>query len=149
MRNDADALFHLYNIELANVYDLQILEVAVRRSSNIRVRLVSGLGSAIERYVNPPAEWARIKNVGAALCFPDKGGSYDVVEQRPLDPRIIAYAAQDVGLLFQLERTLEGRIGHFGQNWNGRVTSVSAARVREAHGPYSGRGSHRAVAPNV
>jgi exonuclease 3'-5' domain-containing protein 1 len=149
VRNDADALFHLYNIELANVHDLQVLEVAVRRSSKIPVRLVCGLGSAIERYVNPPAEWARIKSAGAALCFPDKGGSYDVVEQRPLDARIIAYAAQDVGLLFQLERTLEDRIGYFGQNWKARVASVSAARVREALEPYSGHGQHRALAPDV
>ncbi|KAF9479763.1 hypothetical protein BDN70DRAFT_913050 [Pholiota conissans] len=149
VRNDADALIHLYGIELANTYDLQLLEVAVRRSCNLRVRLVSGLGKAIETYIKPPAQWEQVKRAGAALCFPDKGGSYDAFEKRPLDARVIEYAAQDVSLLFELEKILEGRIGSFGNDWMGRVSQASAARVHEAYGAYAGHGQHRALAPTV
>lgn len=146
---DADALYHLYNVDLANVYDLQLLEVAARRSQGLQVRLVSGLKRTIDTYIHPPAEWLRVKDVGAALCFPDKGGSYAVIEQRPLDPRILAYSAQDVELLFELESILVGTMGSVGKNWVAGVVRASAARVREAYGPYTGQGMHRAIAPAI
>lgn len=144
---DADALHHLCGIELANVCDLQLLEVATRRSHNLRVKLVSGLRKAIDKYIQPPEEWLRVKNAGAALCFPDKGGSYDVFEKRPLDPRILAYSAQDVACLFQLKDVLDAKMGRFGNDWKARVAQASAARVREAYDPYTGCGPHRALAP--
>lgn len=146
---DADALYHLYNIDLANVYDLQLLEVAARRSRGLHVRLVSGLKRTIDTYIHPPAEWLRVKDAGAALCFPNKGGSYAIFEQRPLDARILAYSAQDVALLFELGRVLEGTMGGVGQNWLAGVGRASAARVREAYGPYTGHSMHRAIAPVI
>ncbi|KAF8958158.1 ribonuclease H-like domain-containing protein [Flammula alnicola] len=150
VRNDADALLHLYGVELENVCDLQVLEVAVRRSRKIRVKVVSGLGKTIETYLTPPPEWQRIKSEGAALCFPDKGGSYEVFERRPLDERVLAYAAQDVALLFKLEDILESRIGFIGKNWKRRVMNVSAARVHEAHNTtYARHGKHRTIAPII
>jgi len=107
VRNDADALWNLYGVDIANAYDLQVLEVAVRRSSRLQVKLVSGLAKTIDRYLSPPLEWQRVKEAGSKLFRPDLGGSYEVFEERPLDPRLAQYAAQDVSLLFQLEATLE------------------------------------------
>ncbi|KAF9479765.1 hypothetical protein BDN70DRAFT_932292 [Pholiota conissans] len=152
VRNDADALFHLFDIRLANVYDLQLLEVAVRRSHKIYAPVVTGLGKTLEQYIvpGPPAEWAEVKEIVSALCYPSKGGSYEILEQRPLDPRLIVYAAQDVALLSQLHGALEARIGRKGNDWKGRVARASAARVSEAFGPYAGRtGKHRILAPKI
>ncbi|KDR77140.1 hypothetical protein GALMADRAFT_246361 [Galerina marginata CBS 339.88] len=149
VRNDADALFNLYAIELENTYDLQLLKVAARRSSKIRVRFVSGLGKTIDTYLCPPSEWKRIKDAGALLFAPEKGGSYEVFESRPLDERIQAYAAQDVALLFDLQLVLESRLGFADEDWKRRILSASASRVAEAHSQfYSGHGQHRAVAPS-
>ncbi|CAA7261157.1 unnamed protein product [Cyclocybe aegerita] len=149
VRNDADALYNLYQISLANICDLQLLEVAVRRSANLKVRLVSGLAKTIETYISTQAQWQRIKEEGVALFRPEKGGSYEVFERRPLDPRIIAYSAQDVALLFRLEMVLISRMGTFGKDWKRRVMQASASRVGEAHSlSYPGNGKHRAIAPS-
>ncbi|KAF8878162.1 ribonuclease H-like domain-containing protein [Gymnopilus junonius] len=148
VRNDADALFNLFAIDISNAYDLQLLEVAVRRSSKLRVKFLSGLGKAIEVYLNPPADWKYIKEKGITLFQPNKGGSYDIFEKRPLDPTILAYCAQDVALLFKLKAALEGELGLQGSMWKEKIVRLSAARVAEAHSHYyAGNGKHRAIAP--
>ena len=122
----------------------------MRRSSGIHVRLISGLAKTIERYLSPPLEWRLVKETGSRLFRPDLGGSYEVFEKRPLDPRLIQYAAQDVSLLFQLEATLENLIGRVGVNWTGRVAAASARRVAESkQAIYVGKGPQRIQAPSI
>ena len=147
VRNDADALFNIYGIELANVYDLQLVDVASRRSRNIPTKFVSGLTKCIDLYVSPPNAWKEVKEAGNRLFLPEKGGSYTIFETRPLDPRILAYCAQDVALLFQLEAEMKRTI--VGKGWEKRILRGSANRVRESKSfTYDGRnGRHRAIAP--
>jgi len=150
VRNDADALWNIYQIELANVYDLQLLEVASRRSRNLPSKIVIGLSQCIESYVGPPNAWKEVKEAGINLFSPAKGGSYTIFETRPLDSRIIAYCAQDVALSFQLEaaikRTMIGRKNW--KRWDERVTFGSANRVAESKSPnYSRGGKKRVFAP--
>lgn len=146
VRNDADALYNIYEIELANVYDLQLVDIARRRSNNIPTKFVSGLSRCIELYVNPPNAWKEVKAAGNRLFSPEKGGSYTIFEQRPLDPRILAYCAQDVALMFQLEAAMERMV--VGKNWEKRVLIGSANRVAESKSSiYPGQGRHRAIAP--
>lgn len=122
------------------------MDVANRRSRNIPTKYVSGLAKCIELYVGPPKEWKEVKEAGIRLFLPEKGGSYTIFEQRPLDPRILEYCAQDVALMFQLEaemkRTLQGK------GWDRKVLLGSASRVAESKSSdYSGKGRHRAIAP--
>jgi len=150
VRNDADALWNAYQIDLANVYDVQLLDVASRRSRNITTRFINGLARCIELYLNPPNEWKTVKEAGHALFSPKKGGSFAIFEQRPLDARILAYCAQDVALLFQLEAAIKGRMGISGSGWEERIMHCSASRVAEAKRPYydgPANGKHRAIAP--
>jgi len=148
VRSDADALYNLFQVDMKNTYDLQLLEVAARRASKLRVKFISGLGKTIEQYLAPPAEWKRIKEEGTALFAPDRGGAYEIFEQRPLDPRILLYCAQDVSLLFDLEAILENRIRGSPERWHDRVVFASSQRVNESHSRFfSGRGPHRAIAP--
>ncbi|KAF8156035.1 hypothetical protein B0H34DRAFT_771872 [Crassisporium funariophilum] len=150
VRNDADALFNIYNINIANVYDLQLLDLAVQRSAGRPMRFVNGLARSIDAYLQPPLEWMRVKEEGVALFAPEKGGSYEIFDKRPMDPRIIAYCAQDVALLFELETGMEQRMGRVGKNWKSRVTTASAGRVGEARSSiYQGKGRHRAIAPMI
>lgn len=152
VRNDADALFHLYEVDMKGVYDLQLLELAVRRTAGERTKYLHGLGKSIECYVKPTEDWKNIKNAGVALFSPEKGGSYSVFKKRPLDPRILAYCAQDVTLLFELEMALEGRLGVWARNsnWDNRIVAASTQRVSQARsGKYMGQGRHRALAPFI
>lgn len=149
VRADADALWNLYGVKVANVYDLQLLEVAMKRSLGNTSPYVTGLGTVIEVYLGAPGEWKKVKEEGIKLFLPHFGGAYEIFEQRPLDPRIIAYSAQDVALLFDLRRILEGRMGVLMPNWKNGVIQASPDREAEARQPYQGKGRHRAIAPRI
>jgi exonuclease 3'-5' domain-containing protein 1 len=126
---------------------LQLVDVANRRSRNIPTKFVSGLSRCIELYVGPPNEWKKVKEAGNRLFSPENGGSYSVFEQRPLDPRILEYCAQDVALMFQLEAAMKRTIQ--GEGWEKRILLASANRVAESKSSnYDGpQGRHRAIAP--
>ncbi|KAF9558293.1 hypothetical protein CPC08DRAFT_709743 [Agrocybe pediades] len=150
VRNDADALYNLYQVDMKNTYDLQLLEVAARRAQKLRVKFICGLSKAITTYLSPPSSVTQIKEDGLVLFLPEKGGSYEVFERRPLDPRIILYCAQDVAVLFQLEAVLESKIRGSLEGWHGRVVKASVKRVNEAHSrSYDGDGPHRTIAPKM
>ena len=148
VRNDADALWNIYRIDLANVYDLQLLDIASRRSRRIPIRIVNGLAKCIEHYVKPRKEWKKVKEEGKALFAPVNGGSYAIFEQRPLDARILAYCAQDVALMFQLEAAMKRKMGNKGKGWDERIVVASANRVAESkNSKYEGRAASRIIAP--
>ncbi|KAF8650317.1 hypothetical protein AX16_005302 [Volvariella volvacea WC 439] len=148
VRNDSDALYSLYGIGLSNVYDLQILELAVRLSNGRRVNLITGLRRAIQEFLIPPQDWVKVKETGNSLFAPEKGGKYEVFETRPLDPRLIAYCAQDVTLLYILREAMRSRMGTKGLGWEQRVCNESYARVMAATQPnYLPDGPHKIMAP--
>ncbi|KAK7052130.1 ribonuclease H-like domain-containing protein [Favolaschia claudopus] len=139
LRNDSDALFNLFGVTLANVYDLQLLEVAVRWSNvGVCPRFVKGLVSSLENYLAPlksameMRKWTRVKEAGLILFAPEHGGKYEVFEQRPLALALVDYCAQDVASLHELETVLHQRIGRRGSNWEARVRAESEVRVRVA-----------------
>ncbi|KAJ7779269.1 ribonuclease H-like domain-containing protein [Mycena metata] len=155
VRNDSDALFNLFGITLANVYDLQLLEVAVRSSQPGRPpRFLKGLVPSLETYVAPlksaavVRNWGRVKEAGLRLFAPERGGRYEVFEERPLAPAVAEYCAQDVALLHDLEIALKRMIGSAGRNWEQRIYAESLVRVgcaRQAN--YVPRGQHKALVP--
>ena len=122
------------------------MDIAHRRSRNIETKYLTGLTKCIELYVGPPDTWKKVKEAGICLFLPEKGGSYAVFEQRPLDPRILAYCAQDVALMFELEAGMKSTIE--GKGWEKRIILGSASRVAESKSSnYNGQGRHRAIAP--
>lgn len=122
------------------------MDIARKRSRNISAKFVSGLTKCIEQYVGPSSAWKEVKEAGNRLFSPEKGGSYTIFEQRPLDPLILAYCAQDVALMFQLETAMERTI--VGKGWEERILLGSANRVAESKSSsYAGQGRHRAIAP--
>ncbi|KAJ7238085.1 ribonuclease H-like domain-containing protein [Mycena haematopus] len=155
VRNDSDALFNLFGVSLANVYDLQLLEVAVRSSNpGIAPRFLKGLVATLETYLAPkkPAavvrDWALVKEAGLRLFAPEHGGGYQVFEKRPLAPALVKYCAQDVALLHELEVVLRQRIGSKGNAWEQKVLAESAVRVRVARQVnYAPRGKDKAHVP--
>jgi exonuclease 3'-5' domain-containing protein 1 len=94
------------------------------------------------------SEWKAVKEAGVKLFAPEKGGSYEVFEKRPLDPRILAYCAQDVALLPDLEMAILRKVGYL-STLNARVAQKklveeeSAKRVvasqRVGYNPNPGR----------
>ncbi|KAI1132566.1 ribonuclease H-like domain-containing protein [Nemania abortiva] len=103
VRNDADALRAHYGVELQGVLDVQVMEVACRpridheRYTYNLSRCMGGILSDLEQ-----AHWKRHKEIGERLWNPQKGGSYDVFNARPLSKGIIQSCVTDVQYLPRL-----------------------------------------------
>lgn len=144
VRNDCDALYHHFQVRLQNVYDLQVLELALRRSRYENTRFVHGLGKSMDTFQLATPAWTGVKNAGVALFAPEKGGSYEVFETRPLSPELVLYCAQDVLLLFHLENAMRARVGRLGVDEN-IILRESQKRVSISQGPtYDGKGRQKA-----
>ena len=147
LRHDSDALFSHYDIGLKNAYDLQILELVVRRSQGAKVKYLRGLGPTMQHYRLASASWTRIKEKGDSLFAPEKGGSYEVFEKRPLDPRLVQYCMHDVAFIFELETAMRGRLPRSINDWEAFIIRESAARVALSQTvSFDGNGRHMALA---
>jgi len=147
VRNDSDALYGHFNISLKNTFDLQILELAVRKSKFQRIKFVCGLGKSMETYGLATPAWIRVKERGVALFAPEKGGSYEVFETRPLSDALKVYCAQDVSLIFQLGKRMRRQAGHAGLVNNAIILRESAKRVTLSQSlSYNSKGPNRAEA---
>lgn len=137
VRNDSDALFAHYGVAMQGIEDVQLMENACREIACERIR-VNGLnkciGSLLEVLYQPldRMQWEASKKLGGQLFDPKFGGSYQVFNERPLDPQIINYCTGDVQFLPQLrERLLEGK----SEEWKAIVRNKSEARVAESQSP--------------
>ena len=89
----------------AYLYDIQVAYCTKRDQTSYRGRdrFVKGLKSALEDCPGLSYETRReleeTKTNGIARFAPEKGGSYAVWKERPMDPALIRYAAADVRFL--------------------------------------------------
>ena len=147
VRNDLNALYFLFNISLRGILDLQLMENASRSASS--KRFLNGLSRCIE-YDAPVSQakkmvWKSVKEAGARLFAPEKGGSYAVFNERPLKEGIRAYCVQDVLLLPKLHAVYWGRLGPV---WRGKVEEETERRVEESKTVwYEPNGPHKALGP--
>lgn len=146
IRNDSDALFSHHGISVAGIEDLQLLELASRRSSK---RIVHGLAKCIENDADisyqAKREWREIKNQGRRLFVPEHGGCYAVFDQRPLLEEIKQYCAQDLLLLPCLHEVYITRLC---DAWWVKVEQETAIRISLSQSPtYNGKGRHMALEP--
>eukprot|EP00398_MALV-I-01_sp_L67-1_P000592 gene592-88_t len=106
-RNDVDALWHQFGIKPTHVFDLQIAELAERRSRGLQTRYVYGLFRCLKMLEGNPFDYdhdfaRQIDAVAKSLFEPDCGGDYKIFQDRPLNPAILVYAAHDVRYMFGL-----------------------------------------------
>lgn len=101
-RKDADALYYQFNCDVQNVLDMQILYSHYKRAE--LNGFLPGLTKAFQdllRY-REYKELQEVKLSGHNLFAPDKGGSFEIWEQRPLHPALIKYCINDVILLYTI-----------------------------------------------
>ncbi|OKL55250.1 hypothetical protein UA08_09468 [Talaromyces atroroseus] len=146
VRNDSDALYSHFGIRLAGVQDLQLMELATRSFSK---RRVNGLARCIEHDASMTTaeirEWSVAKEKGKNLFAPERGGSYEVFNVRPLTTEIVQYCIQDVRFLPTLWRNYNGKLrGH----WKSKVEIEVQNRIKLSQSrDYNGKGPHMALAP--
>ena len=102
-RNDSDALFSHFDINLAGVQDIQLMELA---TGTYNRRHVKGLAKCIERAISLTMSerevWKESKEKGLDLFAPERGRSYEVFNARPLSEDILLYCIQDVHFMPKL-----------------------------------------------
>jgi exonuclease 3'-5' domain-containing protein 1 len=147
VRNDSDALYSHFQISLAGIQDLQLMEASVREYPP---KFVHGLAKCIGEAPDllSPEEWTAweaAKERGRDLFVPERGGSYAVFNERPLPEDIRLYCVQDVHLLPRLWEIYNKRLT---PDWEGRVRDLSRDRVALSQSPeFNGQGRHMALAP--
>ncbi|KAF4998971.1 hypothetical protein FGRMN_2770 [Fusarium graminum] len=147
VRNDSDALYGHYRIALEGVHDLQLMELASRSFSK---RCVNGLSKCIERdaplSIQERSKWIATKEKGVRLFAPEKGGSYEVFNKRPIPEDIKSYCAQDVQFLPRLYKYYKPKMT---TTWHAKMLSASKDRVSMSQSAtYNGKGKHMAMAPD-
>lgn len=146
VRNDSDALYAHFSVRLAGIQDIQLLELATRRGSR---RFINGLARCIERDAgltwSEASTWKYIKDNGQRLFAPERGGSYEVFNSRPLSEAIIKYCAQDVRVLPNLWAFYNGKLA-WGYKEKIEVTTRDRINVCFQAG-YTGVGRHMAQSP--
>jgi exonuclease 3'-5' domain-containing protein 1 len=146
VRNDSDALFAHFEINLAGIQDLQLMELATRRHSK---RFLSGLAKCIDYDLRltfaEKSAWTATKTRGKNLFAPEKGGSYEVFNQRPLSEVIALYCTQDVQFMPMLWNTYSERLT---TSWATKVATETEVRVRSSQSKgYQPNGSHKSFGP--
>jgi exonuclease 3'-5' domain-containing protein 1 len=96
-RADTAAMFFLYGVRPQNVCDLQVLACL---TLSPRGNYVIGLLKAFQALALFNDEDQRVKEVGGERFNPEKGGSYSVWRERPLDELMVRYCAADVKYFF-------------------------------------------------
>jgi len=119
-RADQDALFFLYGVKLERVCDLQVMAVDRFCPKGIRVIGMKTTFQYLNLFTKSDAE---TKEKGGEYFVPEKGGSYDVWEVRPLNPLLVDYCAVDVKFFFLAFRML--------QNYQTRGFKIGEARIEK------------------
>lgn len=147
VRNDSDALFSHFKIRLAGVIDLQVMEYATR---TFQKKFVSGLSKCVERDL--PLSYSQIrqcqhvKEEGLKMFAPERGGSYEIFNERPLSKAIVMYCVQDVQWLPELYKQYKRKL--MGKSMETKVARATLDRVRESQSAsYIGHGRHKALGP--
>ncbi|KAF5671255.1 3' 5' exonuclease [Fusarium heterosporum] len=147
VRNDSDALYAHYGIALEGIHDLQLMELATRSFSK---QYIKGLSKCIERdaplSIRERSDWIITKEKGVCLFAPEKGGSYEVFNKRPVPENIRLYCAQDVQFLPRLYKYYKAKMT---STWHARMVSASKDRVSMSQSAtYNGKGKDKARAPD-
>ncbi len=146
VRQDSDALYSHYGINLAGIQDLQLMEIATRAR---RKSFLCGLKKCVERdmpmTVTERHSWMKAKDEGLQLFAPGKGGSYEVFNQRPLPEKIRIYCIQDVHYLPRLWDLYNRKLT---PRWRARVQDATEDRVVQSQAEnFNGEGKHMTLPP--
>jgi exonuclease 3'-5' domain-containing protein 1 len=129
VRNDADALWALYRIDLAGITDIQLLENASRTGDKTYVR---GLDKCVQFDLKSKLGFMEITRWLRAKKEIVSSMPYGIFTTRPLDAKTIQYCVNDVVHLPELHALYLARMTG---EWLFKSLEESTRRVAEAHAP--------------
>lgn len=149
IRNDSDALHAHFGINLAGIQDLQVMEFATRLHPGV---YVNGLAKCIEHDADMSSaerlDWKTTKEAGVRLFAPERGGSYEVFNQRPLKKEVLEYCVQDVEFLPRLWKCYNQRAIVQEKRIAEKIEKAVQRRIEESQSSeYLPHGRHKAIGP--
>ena len=149
VRNDSDALYAHFGINLAGVQDIQLMELATRRQG-LSKRYLNGLTKCIEKDIimatNELQRWKAAKQKGVTLFDPSRGGSYEVFNARPLEEDVRTYCMQDVKFMPKLWAVYDAKLTS--PQWRDKVGKATQDRVAISQSAsFNGKGPHMRFGP--
>ncbi|OQN95562.1 hypothetical protein B0A48_18497 [Cryoendolithus antarcticus] len=146
VRNDADALYALFDVQLAGVTDVQLLELATRRGPK---HVLCGLAACIEEERVIPSlavlEWKSTKLQVVEMLKAKCSGSCDVFNTRPLSQLLINYCVGDVQFLPALSDVYKKRLNKY---WSEEVQVETVQRLEQSRSlNYIPQGKHKIFGP--
>ncbi|KAL3264391.1 hypothetical protein ABHI18_000799 [Aspergillus niger] len=148
VRNDSAAMFHQYQVELAGIYDLQVMEVVTRaRPGNYLAGLAKCISRDAPMTPSEKASWRATKERGKTLFSPQHGGSYKVFNARPLSREVVEYCVQDVQFLPRLWQTYSRALN---PTLRQKVQAEVRNRIVLSQSPqFNGKGINMVLAPQI
>lgn len=141
-RNDADALKAHFDVGLAGVLDIQLMEMATRWRAKT---YLGGLAKSVEYDLRGTVNrtvieaWLKEKKQGSDAMETDQ------FSVRPLRPETVRYCVGDVEMLPRLREVYMRKIT---PDWLVKVKEESARRVQQAHAPgYQPHGANKKFGP--
>lgn len=146
VRNDSAALYHNYGIRLAGTQDLQLMELATRTRSRVHLQ---SLAQCIERDAalsfSELNNSRAVKEAGKKLFAPEKGGRYEVFNERPLAEEMRAYCVQDVVYMPKLWTVYSTKLS---PEWKDEVDNETEKRIASSmSASFNGKGNHMRYGP--
>jgi exonuclease 3'-5' domain-containing protein 1 len=146
VRNDSDALYSHFDLSVAGIQDIQLMEVARRPSFK---KYLSSLSKCIGKdgklSTDEQQAWLAVKDKGRGLFAPEFGGSYKVFNQRPLSKDIQSYCVQDVQYLARLWKIYDAQLTSY---WRKQVEDATTNRILLSQSKhFNGKGRHMAISP--
>jgi exonuclease 3'-5' domain-containing protein 1 len=90
-------------------------------------------------------ECQRVKEEGLKLFTPERGGTYEVFNKRPLSNAISLYYVQDMQWLPALYQTYLQKVSN---TMSAKIARATLDRVKESQSPsYVRHGKHKALGP--
>lgn len=129
-RMDSDALFHQYDVRLENVMDVQILDLATRRSLGLMIDRVAGIAKCTDKHLTE-AETAVAADLKVRVRKLYAVEESQLWAERPLTEDARRYAALDVWLLIKLYDKMKFDLRDDKDDWTSRSLKESARRVLE------------------
>ncbi|KAI4263515.1 MAG: hypothetical protein L6R42_001337 [Xanthoria sp. 1 TBL-2021] len=149
VRRDSDALYAHFGIKLAGIQDIQLMELATRNPI-VPKKYINGLAKCIEKDVamtkNEMQRWKTVKEKGLRLFDPNRGGSYEVFNTRPLSEDIKTYCVQDVKFMPKLWAVYDARLTSL--SWREKVNQATRDRVMKSQSDsFNANGPHMKFGP--
>lgn len=109
---------------------MQLMELATRTKNRQRVQ---GLERSIEKDAQLSAaeikSWKEVKTAGKKLFAPERGGSYALFDERPLNADLLKYSVQDALYMPALRKTYNNKLA---EDWKAKVAEETVARIAES-----------------